>query len=86
MGKVIISDCAKCGTRFDWDVTDDKQLCARCITMASGDVAKILIELRKHIVPGQKPLLDIIESLDLRVKDLEKKSGSTVNVVTANTK
>ena len=70
MGKILSIDCLKCTNRFDWDVTTD-QICPRCQTLQSGDVTKILAELKKVVIPGQKPILDCLEALNSRLMAVE---------------
>lgn len=72
MGKIMITDCTKCGVRFDWDVTEDLQLCPRCKTLQSNDIPSILKEMKKHRVPGQEPILRMIEVLFEKITILEK--------------
>ena len=68
MGRMIITDCAKCTARFEWDTSNDEQICPRCVLMNGSDVAAILVELRKNRVPGQEPVLKLIEVLAERIK------------------
>ena len=73
MGRMIMHDCAKCGARFDWDVSDDSQLCQRCKTLASDDLTSIIKELKKQRVPGQEPILRMIEVIFQKLSAIETK-------------
>lgn len=65
------TDCPKCSMRHGWDTTNDDRRCPRCILMASDNIPGILFELRKTKIPGQEPLLHLIETLDRKLKEVE---------------
>ena len=69
----MITDCLKCSSRFDMPVTQEKQWCDRCMLLySSQDVYKIILELRKHRVPGQEPILRLFELLNEKITDAKK--------------
>ena len=68
----IIIDCPKCTVRHSWNTDNKNQLCPRCVTMEGTDISAILVELRKSRVPGQEPVLKLIEVLANKVGVLER--------------
>jgi disulfide oxidoreductase YuzD len=80
MGIKIFQDCSKCGNRFEWD-TDNGEVrkCDRCLLLEGSDIPEMLKELRKNKIPGQEPILRMIEVLN---ENIQKKGKELEELIT----
>lgn len=75
INRIIRVDCVKCKNAFEWNTKDEVEICPRCKIIHGDDVTAIIAELRKTKIPGQEPLLRLIEVLGEKIKALETKRG-----------
>lgn len=63
----MYADCQDCGSRIVVDRLSATVQCDRCRTMGGTDIASIIAECRRTIIPGQKILLKLIELLNQKI-------------------
>ena len=77
---LMIVECPGCGNRVEWNTDHKDQRCTRCRVMGGNDIPAIISELRKGTVPGQEPILKMIEILDQTIKNMEVSIGANKNI------
>lgn len=71
MPRMMFIECTKCGTKFDWEVSQQDPICQRCFTITGSDPKKILALMEEQKIPGQKEMIHVLKLIIDRLEKLE---------------